>query len=65
MSEPKKETYTLFGRKDYAAPLEQIDIISVSGLEALAIPERDEWVELVAIPETAMIKVIPRPDETI
>lgn len=48
-------TYLLFGRKDYQQPLEFIDKVSAP----LEVNETDDYVELVAVPAHAVIRVIP------
>jgi len=55
--------YRIYGRKEYPQPLEQVGRLAVEDSQALrqkAFQElgADGWVELVAVPESAVIPVI-------
>ena len=54
MNEPDERVYQLFGRKSYEEPLAYVKTVT----EVPHVDEK-EWVELVAVPETAVIRVIP------
>ena len=62
MAETKPQTYHIYGRKTYPQPLEYVDKLSIDAENTLEQATRqhteDGWVELVAIPETAIIQVI-------
>jgi len=60
MNEDAKEIYHIYGRTTYAQPLE---FVQTASREELALPEGEEWVEVIAFPETAVIQVIPRRKE--
>ncbi len=58
-------TYRIYGRKEYTQPLEQVGRLVVEQSEALRDKALQElgavaWVELVALPERAVIPVISR-----
>lgn len=58
------KTFLLFGRTEYAQPLQYVRTISTSGdgpdLEQLRQQEqKTPWIELVLIPEEAIVTVIP------
>ena len=63
MSEHGRTTYHIYGRKSYPQPLEFVDSVVVTEGEDIPVPEDDDWVEVVAFPETAVIQVIPRARE--
>ena len=54
MNEQEEQIYQLYGRKSYEEPLAYVHTVT-------ELPREDEpgWVELVAVPETAVIRVIP------
>ena len=54
MNERDKQTYQLYGRKSYEEPLAY-----VGAVKELRGVDRTGWVELVAVPEAAVIQVIP------
>jgi hypothetical protein len=56
MNERDKQTYQLYGRKSYEEPLAYVGTV-----RELRDIDRSRWVELVAVPETAVIQVIPWP----
>lgn len=61
----KHQTYQIFGRRIYDQPLQYIDKLSVTDsntLEQNALQRVGEtgWVELIALPESAIIQVIPQ-----
>ena len=61
MRAPKKNVkYHIYGRTAYPDPLAYIQTVDQA---ALALPGGQEWVEVIAFPETAVIQVIPRPPE--
>jgi hypothetical protein len=61
--------YHIYGRKAYTQPLAFIDRLPLDDLSRLSdevltrAGRRDEWVELIAFPETSIVRVIPRGDE--
>jgi len=63
MSQKENDTYHLYGRTSYPQPLAFVTSVSVPQGEKPQPPEGEEWVELVAIPHSAIIRVIPRPKE--
>ena len=56
MNEREEQRYQLYGRKSYEAPLAYVRTV-----RELQDVDRTGWVELVAVPETAVIRVIPWP----
>jgi hypothetical protein len=51
--------YHLYGRKSYDAPLTFVAQVMVPGGETPAIPEpADEWIEVIAFAESAIVQVI-------
>lgn len=62
MSE-EKTTYHLYGRDSYSQPLTFMTAVAVMAGDKPAIPAGDQWVEVIAFPETAVIRVIPRQKE--
>lgn len=56
MNERDKQTYQLYGRKSYEEPLAYVRTV-----KELRDVDRTGWVELVAVPEAAVIQVIPWP----
>jgi hypothetical protein len=54
MNEQNKQTYQLYGRKRYEEPLAYVQTVA-----ELPQANETEWVELVAVPETAVVHVIP------
>ena len=63
MSQKQSDAYQLFGRTSYPQPLAYVASVRVPQGEKPKPPEGQEWVELVAIPQSAIITVIPRPKE--
>ena len=63
MSEAGKITYHVYGRKSYPQPLEFVERVAVTEGENVPMPAGEDWVEVIAFPETAVIQVIPRPEE--
>ena len=63
MSEDDKVTYHIYGRKSYPQSLEFVQTVTLMAEEDVPAPAGDDWVEVVAFPETAVIQVIPRPEE--
>jgi hypothetical protein len=51
------EGHYVFGRKAYPQPLEYVGTVSGDELKALG-QDKEDWVELVAFPEAAVIHVI-------
>lgn len=58
MSEKQKAVYCLYGRKSYTKPLAFVKRVPQAEINSAA-TANDDWVELVAFPETAAIQVIP------
>jgi hypothetical protein len=58
--EQKKGGFHLYGRKAYSQPLNYIHTISAPTVHSLPAPEGDEWIEVIAFPASAVIRVIPR-----
>lgn len=57
---PTKPTpYHIYGRQSYAQPLTYIRTASASTPDSLPAPEGDDWIEVVAFPASAVIRVIP------
>lgn len=54
----KEEQYDLYGRKEYVDPLQYVRSVPGGELEDLAV-EGEGWVELVAFPASAAVRVIP------
>lgn len=55
--------YRIYGRKEYSAPLEQLGRLAVDNAEAVREKALHDWgtagwVELVAVPESAVVPVI-------
>lgn len=63
MPAPEKMTFHLYGRTAYPEPLTFIETVRVTDVREVSLSTAEKWVELVAIPETAVIQVIPRPQE--
>ena len=60
MKESRLQTYLIYGRTTYTEPLEYVDkVVTAEDVRQLPMKAEDRWVELVAIPETAVIHVIP------
>lgn len=57
----REEQYDLYGRKEYADPLQYVRSVAVSELDGLAV-EGEGWVELIAFPASAAVHVIPWED---
>lgn len=60
--------YHIYGRKAYTQPLAFIDRLPLDDLsrltdKVLMCAGRDEWIELIAFPESSIVRVIPRGDE--
>lgn len=51
--------YFVYGRRVYEEPLEYIATVPQNELQKSA-GDRGAWVELIAFPKTAVIRVIPR-----
>jgi hypothetical protein len=64
MNPSKTEAYHLYGRTSYAQPLEFIERVTFPKGQLPEVPEGPEWVELIAFPEKAIIRVIPQPEES-
>jgi hypothetical protein len=67
-SDIHQKTYQLYGRKTYSEPLRFINEIQVEQAEDINATvftriEKSDWLELVAFPSHAAIRVIPREDE--
>lgn len=67
-SESPQKTYQLYGRKAYSEPLRYIQEIQIEQAEdistiAFGNIEEADWLELVAFPSKAAIRVIPRENE--
>jgi len=60
MSENGKIRYHIYGRKSYPQPLEFVESVVITEGEEIPVPAGEDWVEVVAFPETAVIQVIPR-----
>ena len=58
MSENEQANFHVFGRKAYPEPLAYVKTVSADEVETAA-GDDEEWVELIAFPETAAIQVIP------
>lgn len=54
----KEEQYHVYGRKAYPEPLEYVKSVPAADLDALAAGD-EGWVELIAFPASAAIRVIP------
>ena len=52
------DIYYVYGRKAFDDPLAFVAQVAAGEVEALATAEAD-WVELVAFPQSAVIRVIP------
>lgn len=63
MSQKERDTYHLYGRTSYPQPLTFVTSVTIPRGEAPQPPEGEAWVELVAIPQSAIIRVIPGPKE--
>lgn len=68
MNELKSQIYLIYGRKTYPQPLEYIDALTVDDPGSLQhaadqLIGQQDWVELIAFPESAMIRVIPWNEE--
>ena len=59
MSQDDKVTYHIYGRKSYPQSLEFVQTVTLMAGEDVPAPAGDDWVEVVAFPETAVIQVIP------
>ena len=59
MSQDDKVTYHIYGRKSYPQSLEFVDSVVVAAGEDVPVPDGEDWVEVIAFPETAVIQVIP------
>lgn len=69
MAQTEKQTYHVFGRKSYPESLQYVQQLTLSDTEtlkeeALQGTGDDDWVELIAFPETAVIRVIPQDEVT-
>ena len=63
MSRKNEIVFHIYGRTRYGDPLEYVDTVMVPDPGALKIPDGENWVELIAFPESAAIQVIPRSEE--
>lgn len=63
MKQGATDTFHIFGRKSYSQPLELVDIVTIPQGRRPELPEGPDWVEVIAIPQAAIIRVIPRPKE--
>ena len=68
MEPDKPENYQIYGRLKYTTPLEYVRTLTLTdpgSLEQAAaqLPGQHDWVELVALPEKAIIRVIPWENE--
>ena len=54
----KEEQYDLYGRKEYADPLQYVRSVPAAELDDLEAND-EGWVELIAFPESAAVQVIP------
>ncbi len=69
MAKTARQRFYLFGRLTYQQPLAYVDQLSVEDPGNLAEAAWShtgevDWVELVAIPERAIIRVIPEADNS-
>ncbi len=64
MNQSTNEAYHIYGRTSYAQPLEFIESVTLSKGQTPRAPEGQDWVELIAFPEKAIIRVIPQPEES-
>jgi hypothetical protein len=56
----KTRRFHLYGRKSYSQPLIYIQTTGAPTIDSLPAPEGDEWIEIVAFPASAVVRVIPR-----
>ncbi len=63
MKENRKQTYHIYGRTAYPEPLAFITAVTVAVGEEPTVPAGEDWVEVVAFLDTAVIQVIPHPKE--
>jgi hypothetical protein len=63
MNEYVKVTYHIYGRTSYPQPLEYVKSVTVASGEKPEVPEGQNWVEVIAIPQAAIVQVIPRMKE--
>ncbi|MDX1688994.1 MAG: hypothetical protein R3248_13515 [Candidatus Promineifilaceae bacterium] len=63
----KEEAFHVYGRKAYEEPLQYVKSVPGADVDAVAVEdvESDEgdWVELIAFPASAAIRVIPWEDD--
>lgn len=60
VQQPTRPTpYHIYGRKSYDQPLAYIETIATSSLDQRPVAEGDDWIEVVAFPASAVIRVIP------
>jgi hypothetical protein len=57
--EQKTGQYHIYGRKSYAQPLTYIQTIHAPTVHSLPELEGGEWVEVIAFPASAVVRVIP------
>ncbi len=55
-------TYHIYARTEYAQPLTFTGAVTVTAGERPPLPAGENWVEVIAFPQDAVIQVIPRPD---
>ncbi len=65
MSEAGTIIYHIYGRKAYAEPLAFVQTVTLHPDEPIPVPQGDDWIEVVAFPQTAIIEVIPQEKERV
>jgi hypothetical protein len=63
VSDKADVTYHVYGRTQYEQPLEFVRKVTVAQDEKPPVPGGQDWLELIAFPEAAVVRVLPRGKE--